>query len=347
MLKETPLNFELIKEKDHGPLNFPGKVLADAGSNRLFIADSTNHRIVITDLDGKKIAVAGTGKEGFKDGSFDKARFSDPQGMALDGDTLYVADRKNHSIRALDLKKQDGQDGGRHRRTGPRSPAGRPGAQDRPQQPLGPAAAQGQDLHRHGRAPSDLDLRPRRTTSVEPFAGNGAEDLVDGPLADSSFAQPSGLATDGKNLFVADSEISAIRSVPLDGEGMVKTIVGEGLFEFGDKDGVGNEVRLQHALGVAYRDGKLYVADTYNSKIKIIDPVKRSCETFVGDGSTKTFFEPAGLSFAGDKLYVADTNNHRIQVIDMKNRQVETLILSGVEPPLRERPAIEKPVEKK
>ena len=99
LLKEDPLNFDLIKEKDHGPLNFPGKVLADAGSNRLFIADSTNHRIVITNLQGKKIAIAGTGVEGLKDGAFAEARFSDPQGLALVGETLYVADRKNHALR--------------------------------------------------------------------------------------------------------------------------------------------------------------------------------------------------------------------------------------------------------
>ena len=71
-----------------------------------FIADSTHHRIVITDLDGKKIAVAGTGQPGLKDGAFDKAQFDDPQGMAVQGDTLYVADRKNNCLRQLDLKAQ-------------------------------------------------------------------------------------------------------------------------------------------------------------------------------------------------------------------------------------------------
>ena len=90
-LKKDPLPFKLTSEKASSPLNFPGKVLADAASHRLFIADSTNHRIVITDLDGKKIAVAGSGKEGFKDGAFADAQFSDPQGMALDGQTLYVS----------------------------------------------------------------------------------------------------------------------------------------------------------------------------------------------------------------------------------------------------------------
>lgn len=335
MLKETPLNFELLAEKDTGPLNFPGKVLADAASNRLFIADSTHHRLVITDLTGKKVAIAGTGVEGLKDGPFASAQFSDPQGMALIGDTLYLADRKNHVLRALDLKGQT-----------VKTVAG-VGEQDRESRfKTGPALKTGLN------SPWDLLVHdgkifiamaghhqiwfydPAKGT-VGPYAGNGRENIADGPLSESEFAQPSGLASDGKNLYVADSEISAIRSVPFDPKQPVKTIVGEGLFEFGDVNGIGDKVRLQHALGVAYRDGKLYVADTYNNKLKLIDPAKRSCETFLGSGATTLFNEPAGLSFAGDKLYVADTNNHRIQVVDMNTKQVSTLPLTGVERPKR------------
>jgi len=337
MLKDTPLNFELAREKDQGPLYFPGKVLADSASKRLFIADSTNNRIVIADLEGKKIAVAGTGKEGKTDGSFDKATFSDPQGMALDGETLYVADRKNHMIRALDLKAEKVT-----------TIAGT-GEQDR-----GGRFGGGLALKVGLNSPWDLLLRDKKLfiamaghhqiwqldlqkRLVVPYAGNGREDLADGELEKSSFAQPSGLATDGKNLYVADSEISAIRSLPMNGEGEVKTIVGEGLFEFGDVNGTGDKVRLQHALGVAYRNGKLYVADTYNSKIKLIDPDKRTCSTFMGEGAgwlaEGNFNEPGGLSFAGDKLYVADTNAHRIRVIDMKTRELSTLNLHGVQAP--------------
>lgn len=335
-LKEDPIDFELVKKRAPTPLYFPGKVLADQATDRLFIADSTHHRVVVTDLAGKMVAIAGSGTEGLKDGSFAEARFSDPQGMALLGDTLYVADRKNHALRALDLKKKT-----------VKTVAGL-GEQDRYGRNMGgPALKTGLN------SPWDLLLHDGKiyiamaghhqiwtydpkAERVEPYAGNGAEDLVDDTLADSSFAQPSGLATDGKNLFVADCEVSAIRSVPLGGKGKVEAIVGEGLFEFGDKDGVGKEVRLQHALGVARyaRDGKLYVADTYNNKIKIIDPAKRSCTTFQGKGPgwDKALDEPGGLSFAGDKLYVADTNSHRIQVIDMTTRRISTLNLQGVEP---------------
>ena len=347
-LKKDPIAFNLLKEKEATPLYFPGKILADAESKRLFIADSTNHRVVITDLEGKKIAIAGSGKEGLKDGKFADAQFSDPQGMALDGDILYVADRKNHAIRALNLKDQSvtlvaG--------TGEQNRSGRNG---------GATAALKIGLN----SPWDLLLYrnriyiamaghhqiwtfdPAKDPSkglVEAYAGNGAEELQDGSLKGSAFAQPSGLATDGKKLYVADSEISAVRSVPLPDAkgniaGNVSTIVGEGLFEFGDKNGKGTAVRLQHALGVAYLDGKLYVADTYNSKIKIIDPMSRVCETYLGDA--KSLYEPGGLSIAAGKMYIADTNNHRIQVVDMKTKDTTTLKLQGVDPVVRRDEAV-------
>src|SRR5260370_32933352 len=107
-LKEEPLRFDLARFRERGdsPLFFPGKILADAVGGRLFIADSTHHRIVITDLAGQKIAVSGTGEPRKTDGAVDQARFNDPQGMVLRGDTLYVADRKSHLIRALDLKNK-------------------------------------------------------------------------------------------------------------------------------------------------------------------------------------------------------------------------------------------------
>jgi YVTN family beta-propeller protein len=183
------------------------------------------------------------------------------------------------------------------------------------------------------------------------YAGNGSEDIVDGPLRPrrwfepgfAAFAQPSGLASDGSSLFVADSEGSSIRAVPLDAKRGVRTIVGTAhlrsarLFTFGDVDGRGQEVRLQHPLGITYYDGKLYVADTYNNKIKVIDPATDSTQTLVGSttpGRTDqpaAFNQPAGITAAAGKLYVADTNNHLIRTIDLRNgNRVSTLAISGL-----------------
>lgn len=178
-----------------------------------------------------------------------------------------------------------------------------------------------------------LDLK---TNNIEPYAGDGHENIKDGPLFAARFAQPSGLASDGKYLYVADPEVSAIRRVAMDGKGRVSTLVGEGLFEFGDIDGPGKEARLQHAIGVAYLNGTVYVADTYNNKIKTIDLKSGDVATLVGGpakkGDEPLFNEPAGLSIADDKLYVADTNAHRIRIIDLKTKAVSTLELKGVEP---------------
>jgi thiol-disulfide isomerase/thioredoxin len=104
-LNEEPLKLTLERAKVGDlPLAFPGKLLADAKGDRLFIADSNHNSIVITKLDGTLIETLGTGARGAADGPFDKASFYRPQGLALDGDNLYVADTENHLIRRVDLR---------------------------------------------------------------------------------------------------------------------------------------------------------------------------------------------------------------------------------------------------
>ncbi|MCU0703497.1 MAG: redoxin domain-containing protein [Fimbriiglobus sp.] len=343
-LDETPLRFDTAKFRDgqDTPLYFPGKVVADSVGKRLLIADSTHHRVVVTDLTGKKIAIAGTGQPGRADGPFDKAQFDDPQGMAIDGDTVYLADRKNNCIRVLDLKTEQVTtlDGSRRTFQIPRTPRA--------------MECTPWDLLLHERklfvAMSGshqiwvYDLKAKKFAS---FAGDASEEIADGPLHRAKFAQPSGLASDGKTLYVADAEVSAIRTLPLDGNGEVGTLVGRGLFEFGDRDGPGRvgqenlrkttEALLQHPLGVAvYKDRALLLADTYNSKIKVIDLAGGGVTTFLGgpakNGEEPLFNEPGGISVLDDTLYVADTNAHRIRVVDLKTKTVKTLELKGVDP---------------
>jgi thiol-disulfide isomerase/thioredoxin len=337
-LNEKPLRFELARahEKGDSPLFFPGKVLADAVSDRLFIADSTHHRVVITDLSGKKIAIAGTGKPGKEDGAFESASFNDPQGMALKGDTLFVADRKNHIIRALDLKNQTvstvagtGEQGHNRRASGHALKIGLSSPWD--------LLLDGELMYIAHAGHHQIWTLDLGKSHMGPYAGAGPENIRDGPLREALFAQPSGLASDGKTLYVADAEVSAIRALPLAGHrGNVTTLVGEGLFEFGDQDGVGTDAKLQHAIGVAFDSGKLYIADTYNNKIKVLDPSKKTCTTFIGGRGGKDevpLNEPAGLSIAGDRMYIADTNGHRIRVVDMKTKAITTLKLDDVEAP--------------
>jgi len=375
----TPIRFDLLAYRQQPtPLRFPGKVLADEKTNRLFISDSNHNRIVITDLEGNLLDVIGSGAIGANNGDYQQATFDHPQGVALHGDTLYVADTENHLLRKVDLRQKTVST---IAGTGEQSRAGWPGLETLgpfdppPERWVGKPTQTAlnspwalwvhrEDLYIAMAGPHQIWKMPLDESEIGPYAGNGREDIVDGPLLPrvpyeagyASFAQPSGLTSDGEWLYVADSEGSSIRAVPFDPAGEVKTVVGTShlphgrLFEFGDVDGQGKEVRLQHVLGVVHHEGKIFIADTYNDKIKELDLATTTVKTIAGgereksEPGRKTFDEPAGISYAAGKLYVADTNNHRIRTIDLKNGyQVATLEIRGLTPPepveIREAPA--------
>ncbi len=360
VLDETPLHFaqESAKRKAT-PLRYPGKVLADAASDRVFIADTYHNRIVITQLDGTLAGQIGSGATGRDDGSFADSTFDHPQGMALNGDSLYIADTENHLIRKADLKAETVT-----------TVAGT-GVQRKRQEVRGSSRPKGMMLA----SPWDLlvvgnDLfiamagshqiwkMPLDESRIGPYAGSGGEDIVDGarlarkPYAKgaSEFAQPSGLGTDGTWVFVADSEGSSIRAVPIDPMKDVVTVLGTSrlkenrLFTFGDRDGNLRTAMLQHPVGLTFADGVIYVADTYNDKVRAIDITKGSVKTLAGeralnpaeDGSeNQVLNEPSGVSVAAGKLYIADTNSHRIRVLDLKSPgdSITTLDLNGLKPP--------------
>ena len=323
-----------VETSDKGILSYPGKVLTDAVSERLFIADSGHHRVLVTDLDGEIQTIIGSGEEGFADGVLEGAQFSSPQGMALIGETLYVADTGNHAIRIVDLEMAvvDTVAGTGERGTG-RVDGG---------------PAQTVNL----RSPWDLTSVGRRlfiamagchqlwmydfdSGFVQAVAGTGGENIVDGVPEEALLAQPSGIDADADGvLFFADSETSAIRQADLITEHRVSTLVGAGLFEFGDVDGDAATARMQHPLGVAVEGGIVYVADTYNNKIKRVGVETLVVATVAGTGApghadgpftSAQFHEPGGLSILGEKIYVADTNNHAVRVLDAASETVSTL----------------------
>jgi sugar lactone lactonase YvrE len=132
-----------------------------------------------------------------------------------------------------------------------------------------------------------------------------------------------------------DAESSSVRVLVVDEPrvgggrptGDVRTIVGTGLFDFGNRDGEGETVRLQHAQGIAiHPSGRLLVADSYNDAVKWVDPIARTSETFI-----RGLREPGGLAYHAGRelLYVADTNAHRIAVVDERSGEVSSLEIAG------------------
>jgi DNA-binding beta-propeller fold protein YncE len=298
------------------PLLYPGKVLADQRNGRLFIADTGNGRVLVLPLagsDGVPTAVYGG--------------LTGPQGMALsaDGVTLYVANAGAHRVCALDLT------------TGAKTTAAGTGRQQ-----IG-AVSGGPTLSTDLNSPWDLLFSPAdpdtlfvamagshqiaaldlRAGTVAVFAGSGREGRADGTAPEATFAQPSGLATDGARLFVADAESSCVRVVTLGPGPVVTTLAGGDLFDWGDADGAGDAARFQHPAGINYDAdrGRLWVADAYNNSVRRLDPATGRVDTPFGVGG---LYEPGGLSAAGDTLFVADTNHHRVVAFDLREGAPQT-----------------------
>ena len=333
-LKPSPVSFALESHKTQsGILSFPGKVSADAKKKRLVISDSNHNRILVTDLTGVVIETIGSGEVGTADGSFATAQFNHPQGAFVNGDTLYIADTENHLIRVADLNAKTvttvlgtGSQARDYNQPG----TGRSLALNSPWDLL----AHDGKLYIAMAGAHQIWVADIKSWEARPWAGSAREDIHDGPLAEASLAQPSGLSTDGKKLYWADSETSSIRRANLSDTATVETIVGAGLFEFGNIDGATQTARFQHPLGVLYHDGKLFVADTYNSTIRTIDQANRTVATLAGtgrggyaDGDFKMaqFFEPGAVAVVDNILYVADVNNHKIRTINLATNKVGTL----------------------
>ncbi|WP_431884257.1 NHL domain-containing thioredoxin family protein [Micromonospora gifhornensis] len=298
-------------------LRFPGKLVVGPDGT-LLVSDSARHRVVELAADGETLLRAiGTGSRGRVDGTADTATFSEPQGLCLlpphvaevAGYDLVVADTVNHLLRGVRLG------------SGEVVTVAGTGRQWRSTV----------DDHAHDALSVDLsspwDLAwyddkvviamagihqlwwfdpIKRTAGM--YAGTTVEALRDGPLAETWLAQPSGLAVsaDGRRLWVADSESSAIRYVEDD---VMGTAVGQGLFDFGHVDGPAAQALLQHPLGVcALPDGSVLIADTYNGAVRRYDPATDEVSTVATD-----LAEPSDLALTPDgAVLVVESAGHRI-----------------------------------
>ena len=353
VLNREAVPFEYGYEaKNHGALLFPGKILA-ANDRNLFVADSNHHRVIVATQDGKVSNIIGNGEsplalESFdlppgvlnpigSEWDFDAPLFDNPQGMAIDGEVLYVADAGIHTIQRVDMASRTVSviagtgEQSLIRHTGGEAmafPLNSPYDLEYAEGILYIAMAGAHQLWQ-------MDVS---AGIVKPFAGTGAENIVDGERLEALLAQPYGLALDGNNLFFADSETSAIRVAKIGAGGRVVTLTGTGLFAFGDHDGIGKDAVLQHPQDVTSAPGAIYIADSYNHKIKRMDLSTLRITTVAGDGTQGTddgdalnasFDEPAGVSYRDGVVFVADTNNHRIRRLDIESETVDTIELVG------------------
>jgi len=298
-----------------GELAYPGKVAVRG--DRIAVADSGHHRIIIGRLEEHGLRmrverVVGAGRAGFSDG--DAAAFRYPQGLVFGDDVLYVADTGNHAVRAILLASGA-------TRTIAGTGTQLRNARDRAAGALSSPwdlALDGDTLHVAMAGIHQLWTIDLRAGTASQRTGTGAEELHDGSHAEAALAQTMGIAIAGDTLIAADAEANAVREVDLAPAGGVRTIVGTGLFDFGDVDGVGDAVRLQHPQGIAVApDGRVLVCDSYNDSLRWLDRAERRVTTWV-----RGLHEPGGIAIGARGAYVADTNAHRIVVADWTSAEV-------------------------
>ena len=293
-------------------LAFPGRVLATR--HRLFISDSGHHRVLECTHDGSILRQYGSPSAGFLDGNGDEACFNNPQGMALVNDCLYVADTNNHAIRRIQLRSGD---------VDTLSGNGSIGALSN-QVYADPQVAQLNSPWGLGYFEGSLYIAMAGChqlwrwqlgmNQLGSFAGTGQEGLADGLPEQSLFAQPTGVAPGPNGLYVSDAESSALRMISLP-DGRVTTLVGKGLFDFGDHDGPSMRARLQHPLDLAFdaRRNLLWICDCYNDKLKYLQVYNNE----VGSLELQGLREPGGICVLGDMLWVANTNRHQVWRLDL------------------------------
>ena len=300
------------------PLRFPSGIAATA--DRLYVADSGHHRILECSHAGRVLRQFGMGTADFVDGDLEQAAFRRPQGLSLVRDVLYVADTGNHALRRIMLHS------GRVDTICGNGRAGEPvegivaSARDVALNQPQAVAATDSEVHlalagdnriwTYGLGRGELTCR----------AGSGQLEVRDGSGPMAAFAQPVALAAVQQTLYVCDALGSAVRSLQLRND-TVQTLVGQGIWEFGDIDGPRERARLQNPQAIALSPDSplLWIADSGNGSLRTLR---------LGGGEVATvplsrrLQGVAGLSIAAGALWIAETDAHAVLRYDLSTGEL-------------------------
>ncbi|WP_395791403.1 redoxin domain-containing protein [Aquimonas sp.] len=298
------------------PLAFPSGLAAS--ERHLYVADTGHNRILECTLDGRILRQFGSGSSGFIDGGSAEASFLAPRGLALWKDALYVADTGNHALRRISLLDGDVDTLCGTGKAGLR-PDGSPA--DASQAALNApwsVATAFDKLYISMAGWNQIWEYDLGRRSLAPLVGSGTLGLSDGEALNCHFAQPAGLALAQQTLFVADSGSSAVRGIQL-ATGKVQTLMGSGLYEFGNVDGPLAQARLQLPLALALdpRAPQLWIADTYNSTLRLLNPIGRELKTL---NLGYRLHQPAALAVNRSSLFVANTDAHEVLRVDFDSQ---------------------------
>lgn len=328
----------VMPEPEPRTLRFPSKVIALPNGNYL-VADAGHHSLAELAPDGETLVRRiGSGERGFSDGSAGNGTFSEPNGLALVpaqlaeqvGYDVIVADTVNHALRGVSLETGSVQTLAGN---GKQFMVGGPDNDGRLTSPWDITWSQAHNAFLIAMAGNHTvwSFDPL-TGHAQWFSGTMNEGLQDGAPGEAWYAQPSGLTVSGEGaeerVWVADSETSALRWI--DASATVHSAIGQGLFDFGLRDGAAEQALMQHPLGVAaLPDGSVAIADTYNGAIRRYDPATHAVTTLATD-----LREPSGLlvaasSGSGLELLVVESAAHRLTRIVISDELAGQILNAG------------------
>jgi sugar lactone lactonase YvrE len=304
----------------------------------LYVADTSNSAIrrvavdtgAVTTYAGSNIGGAGT-----TDGVGTGARFSNPRGVATDGASLFVADSMNCTVRRIDLATARVSTLGGWPKE--RGWADGPGAWARFHEPAGIAAVGGA-VYVSDRGSHVLRRVDPATTTVTTLAGTpGGFGSRDGLADEAMFSSPTGLTTDGVDLYVADN--CAVRRISR-ATGEVETIAG-GTCSY--LDGFGRYAGFVGANALTTDGTSLFVADSGPGSyvVRRVDLATFEVTTLAGTpalpGTTDGLpgvgrLGPVrGITTDGARLYVTESTAHTVRAIDVVTGEITTLAgLAGI-----------------
>lgn len=319
--------------------------LATDGAGTLYSADRYSHTVrkivlataTVSTLAGTAGVQTSPATGGSADGVGAAVRFKVPYGVvAVDADTLYVADTYNHTIRKVDIRT-----GAVTTLAGAAGAAGTvdgQGAAARFNLPSALTADGSGSLYVTDYGNQTIRKVQVGTGAVTTIAGMmGMSGNADGLGAAARFDRPQGIAADRSGaLFVADTGNHTIRRVEVS-TGAVTTLAGAPGIA-GINDGSGTAARFNNPYGVALdAAGTLYIADYGNHAIRKLTEGPRTVTTIAGvaglagsadgTGPTARLNSPAGIAFDGvGSLYIADSGNRTIRRLDLGDGSVSTVV---------------------
>lgn len=318
-LMEHP--FRAKNTEENTALSFPSGLAVT--ETHLYVSDTAHHRILECTHQGRILREFGNGHPDLNDGPANEAAFNGPRGLCLIRETLYVADTNNHALRRINLISGEvvtllgsGKPGL------PKEGISKHSSENTLNMPWGLSGVNDK-LYMALAGCNQIWEYELGNARMRFIAGTGDLGIADGAGRNALFAQPTNISLVQQTLYVVDSATSAVRAIQLQ-QNMVQTLVGHGLYEFGDQDGERREARLQYpqALALDPNSPVLWIADTYNGSLRKLR---------LGGGGMSTqqlphsLNQPTALAVGSGALWIADAGAHEVLRYDLTTELVMRL----------------------